>query len=95
MVGQAAAVGVEVAHGETLRGLGVRQGKPGQQIVHAAVPFDPPQAHLACHHRGAQWLGKGRELEHRVAIHGTGVAQAAHAQALGGDGLATMHHGPG
>ena len=95
MVGQAAAVGKQIAHGQHRAAARIAQRKPGQQVLHAAVPGDPSQADLARHHGGSQGFGDRGQLEHGVGIHGRTAAGLAKPQALGGKRLRALDHGPG
>ncbi|MCY1232891.1 hypothetical protein D9M72_454070 [compost metagenome] len=95
MVGQAGAVGVEVADGDGLRDLGVGQRKPGQVRAHRRIPADAATADLACHHGGADGFRHRCQLEHGVGIDRRGVGHQPAAEAFGVNGLVAAHHGDG
>ncbi|MPM90611.1 hypothetical protein SDC9_137732 [bioreactor metagenome] len=93
MVGQAAAVGEQIAQaqaGVVLR-LGVGQREAGQQALDGRVPIHAG-GHLRSHHSCGEGLGDRGELEHRVRIHGLAAVYPAQAEALGIHRLTTMHH---
>ncbi len=101
MVGQAAAVRVQLAQGQArvVGRVGIGQSKVRQQALDGGVPVDGGRAcgavrarHVHRHHRGAHGLGHRGDLKHRVGVHRRGLVHAPQAEALGVHRLALEHH---
>ncbi len=93
MVRQAGTVGEQIGDGDVLRHPRVRQREPGQVLHHRRVPGDRAGADLMGDHGGGERLRQRGDLEHGVGVDLCRLTILAHAEALGIDGGAVLHHG--